>query len=185
MWFAGCQSCVAILRANGNFIKSFTTGAMSRPPVTASAPFCSHKRSTGQTLRTHTTTLSLHKAALTGGQKSSWKSTTIKAGLNDPILRLSCEEQASTVLASHELKVQVSNQIMPHLWGRRSETLYSWIPNPPPTLLQHPIISGAASSTSTISQIVPTYKTKKLFPNIIHILTILSHNTGNSLLSFT
>jgi hypothetical protein len=56
MWSGGCQSFVAILIAKGSERREFTMGAIERPSATAREPF--------------------------GGQKSSWKSTIIRAGVN-------------------------------------------------------------------------------------------------------
>lgn len=39
MWFGGCQSRVAILRAKGRVRRVFMTGAMARPWGTAREPF--------------------------------------------------------------------------------------------------------------------------------------------------
>ena len=73
MWLGGCQSLVAILRAKGQERRVLTVGRIARPLGTAREPFCQGVSCVVVICRNWN--------LLTGGQKSSWKSTTINAGL--------------------------------------------------------------------------------------------------------
>lgn len=82
MWLCGCQSRVAILRENGSARRAFMGVDIVRPEGTASEPFWMGVRN-GVLLEGYGW-LGLMCGdgwGRTGGQKSSWKSTTMRAGL--------------------------------------------------------------------------------------------------------
>lgn len=72
-WSGGCQSLVAIFRAKGRERRWLTGGIMERPPGTAREPCYRAMISWVNTAC---------QVEITGGQKSSCTSTTIRAGLN-------------------------------------------------------------------------------------------------------